>query len=346
MLNENQIELLITACLTGKATGHEQQLLDTWVHADSEHLRYYQDFVNLWQLTHPAFDPKEIDVTKAGQRMNKKISETGIVKKTWIYWQRAAAIVLIPLLLLSAYLFVNDRTATYEATEYQELKTPHGMYSRIDLPDGSQVWLNGGSSLRYPSKFRQGQRQVSLTGEGYFEVHSDKKNPFVVKTAQMTLTATGTKFNVEAYATDSLTAVTMAGGVVEVIFGTTDSLILKPGERAFYNNQTQKETVLKTDPYKWYAWKDGQMIFRNDPLQYVFKRLEQTFNVEIILKDGEIANELYRASFRDESLDEILKLLEMSAPIRFVQLKRTQDANQSYEKQQIEVYRRKLAKVN
>jgi hypothetical protein len=88
------------------------------------------------------------------------------------------------------------------------------------------------------------------------------------------------------------------------------------------------------------------MIFRNDPLQYVFKRLEQTFNVEFILKDGEIANEPYRASFREESLDEILKLLEMSAPIRFVQLKRTQDANQSYEKQQIEVYRRKPARVN
>ncbi|MDR0843617.1 MAG: FecR domain-containing protein [Tannerella sp.] len=346
MLNENQIELLITACLTGKATGEEQHILDTWVHANPEHLRYYQDFVNIWQVTHPAFDPEGIDVVKAGKRMNKKISETNVVKKIWVYWQRAAAIVLIPLLLLSVYLFVNDRADTYEATEYQELKTPHGMYSLIDLPDGSKVWLNGGSSLKYPLKFRQGQRQVSLGGEGYFEVQSDRKNPFVVKTAQMTLTATGTAFNVEAYATDSMTAVTMANGVVDIAFGQAAPVALKPGERALYNNHTQKDTILKTETYKWYAWKDGLMIFRNDPLSYVFKRLEQTFNVEIILKDVKIADEPCRATFEDESLDEILRLLGMSSPIRFVQLKRTQNANHTYEKQQIEVYKRKSAGVN
>jgi ferric-dicitrate binding protein FerR (iron transport regulator) len=344
MLNENQIELLITACLTGQATGEERQALHTWIHATPEHLHYYQDFVNIWQGTHPAFDPEGIDVGKAEYKVIDRISETSVVKKLWTYWQHIAAVMLLPLLLLSAYLLVDRQTdAPDEEIIYQELKSPHGMFSQVDLPDGTKAWLNGGSSLTYPVKFQQGQRHVFLEGEGYFEVHSDKKNPFVVKTSQITLTATGTKFNVDAYATDSLTAVTMVEGIVDVAFGKATPVTLKPGERALYNNQTLKGAVLKTDPYKWYAWKDGRMIFRDDPLQYVFKRLEQTFNVNITIKDAAIADALYRATFEDEPLDEILRLLEMSAPIRFVHPKRTQNASQLYEKQQIEVYKRKPA---
>lgn len=340
MVNENQIELLITACLTGKATPEEQKLLATWTDESPEHLRYYQDFVNIWQITHPAFDPDEIDVVKAENSIRKKISETDIVKRLWNYWQRVAAVILIPLLLLSVYLYLDDRqTDVHESIGYQELKSPHGMYSKVDLPDGTGVWLNGGSVLKYPLKFRPGQRRVTLEGEGYFEVRSDRKNPFVVETNRMTLTATGTAFNIQAYATDSITAVTMADGVVDVVFGKASPVTLKPGERALYNSQSHKETVVKTDPYKWCAWKDGLMIFRDDPLCDVFKRLEQIFNVEIILKDREIAGELYRATFENESLDEILQLLKMSAPIRFVRHKRTMTANQQHEKQRIEVYK-------
>jgi ferric-dicitrate binding protein FerR (iron transport regulator) len=347
MLNENQIELLITDCLTGKATNEEQLLLRTWICATPEHWRYYQDFTNIWQGTHPAFDPEEIDVLKAEKQVVSQISETHIVKKLWRYWQNIAAIMLIPLLALSVYLLVyQPMDASDEEIAYQELKSPHGMFSQVNLPDGTKVWLNGGSVLKYPVKFNQGQRQVFLEGEGYFEVQSDKKNPFVVKTMQMTLTATGTKFNVDAYATDSMTSVTMAEGIIDIAFGKATSITLNPGERAIYNNLTSKGSVHKTDPYKWYAWKDGLMIFRDDPLQYVFKRLEQTFNVDVAIKDAAIADECYRATFEDESLDEILRLLEMSAPIRFVQPKRTQKSNQLYEKQQIEVYKRKPANGN
>ncbi|MDR3268942.1 MAG: DUF4974 domain-containing protein [Tannerella sp.] len=341
IVNENQIALLITACLTGKATAEEQRRLAAWENENPEHLRYRQDFVNLWQITHPAFDPEGIDVEKAGNSLRQRISEPGLVKKLWIYWQRVAAVILIPLLLLSVYLYLDDGPADVpESTEYQELRSPHGMYSKVDLPDGTGVWLNGGSVLRYPLKFRPGQRRVTLEGEGYFEVCSDSKNPFVVETNRMTLTATGTAFNIQAYATDSITAVTMAEGTVDVVFGKASRMTLKPGERALYNSQSDRETVAVTDPYKWCAWKDGLMIFRDDPLCDVFKRLEQTFNVDIVIKDRAIAGERYRATFEDESLDEILQLLKMSAPIRFVRHKRTMTPNHRHEKQRIEVYQR------
>jgi ferric-dicitrate binding protein FerR (iron transport regulator) len=179
---------------------------------------------------------------------------------------------------------------------------------------------------------------VQLNGEAYFEVSSNKKNPFVVQTEQMELTATGTKFNIEAYALNPLTAVTMVGGEVTVNFGNSTSLSVLPQTRVCYNKQTQQHTIEETNPYKWYAWKDGLMIFRNDSLGYVFKRLEQTFNVNIILRDQSISNALYRATFEDESLDDILHLLEMTAPIKFVYKERSKMTDCQYEKQNIEVF--------
>jgi len=346
MLNENKIEVLITACLTGKATDEEQGILTEWIHENPEHLRYYQDFVNIWQLIHPAFDPDGIDVEKAENRIMEKISKTSLIKKLWVYWQRVAAVILVPLLIPAAYLFINNKEDVSDEIGYHELKSPHGMFSQVDLPDGTKVWLNSGSSLKYPLKFRQGQRHVFLEGEGYFEVHSDKKNPFVVTTDQMTLIATGTAFNIEAYTADSMRVVTMVEGTTDVVFGETPPITLKPGARILYNNQNFKKEIIETDPYKWYAWKDGLMIFRDDPLYYVFKRLEQTFNVKINVKDTEIANEPYRATFEDESLDVILQLLKMSAPIRFVRQEKKMTTNYQYEKQQIEVYKRKSDKIN
>jgi ferric-dicitrate binding protein FerR (iron transport regulator) len=323
----------------GKADQEEQKLLQVWVEANLEHLHYYQEFANAWQLTHPAFNPTEIDVVKAEEIVNKKISRIGSgIGKALFYCQRIAAIIVIPLIGLTIYFYFANNEYVYEETGYQKLKSPFGTFSQVILPDGTKVWLNGGTELTYPVKFKSGKRVVQLNGEAYFEVSSDKKDPFVVQTEQMELTATGTRFNVEAYAINPLIAVTMVGGEVTVSFDKSASLSIFPKTRICYNKQTQQRTIEETNPYKWYAWKDGLMIFRDDSLGYVFKRLEQTFNVNIIQKDLSISDALYRATFEDESLNEILRLLEMTAPIKFVYKERGKMTDYHYEKQKIEVY--------
>lgn len=343
MTDKDQIQPIITAYLSGKATEEERRKLEDWVRQSAENDQYFQQVRNVWQVMHPAFNPAEIDVNEAGKNILANIASTrrNITRALLIYWQRAAAILVIPLLLLCAYLYLDKGDALHNTVEYQEVKSPHGTFSEVRLPDGTLVWLNGGSTLRYPLAFRKGERDVFLNGEGYFEVHSDTENPFIVKTEQITLRATGTAFNIEAYNKDSITAVTMVKGKVDVVFGNSSPVSMKPGERASFNNLTKQCLIAKTDPYKWYAWKDGLMIFRDDPLSYVFKRLGLTFNVDIDLKDPSLANAPYRATFEYESLDEILRLLEMSAPLHFKQNKRVKDSNNTYEKQAIEVYKRK-----
>lgn len=343
MTDKDQIQPIITAYLSGKATAEERRKLDDWVKQSTDNDRYYQEIRNVWQVMHPAFTPSEINVFEAEKKVLANIATTkrNIARTLIIYWQRMAAVLVIPLLIICTYLFLEKDNGVYDAIEYQEVKSPHGTFSEVRLPDGTNVWLNGGSTLKYPLTFRKGERDVFLSGEGYFEVHSDKENPFIVKTDQITLRATGTAFNVEAYGSDSITAVTMVNGKIDVAFGNSSPVAMVPGERASFNNLTKQCLIAKTDSYKWYAWKDGLMIFRDDPLSYVFKRLGLTFNVNIELKNPSLANAPYRATFEYESLDEILRLLEMSAPLHFKQNKRVKDRNNAYEKQTIEVYKRK-----
>ena len=138
---------------------------------------------------------------------------------------------------------------------------------------------------------------------------------------------------------DHVAAVTLVKGKVAVTLDQKKTISLSPGEKIDYNLATSLYNVNKTNTYKWCSWKDGILIFRDDPLEYVFKRLGQTYNVEFILKDAELGKYSYKATFEGESLNEILRLLEMSAPIRCKEVSNRNSNNEKFEKQRIEVSR-------
>lgn len=333
------IETLITNYLSGRSTPEEREELITWVRTDASHREYYMQLKNLWEISHPAFSPYEIDTPSAYRTIMQKISPVQHHRKSFIrYWQQVAAILFLPLLIFTISFYIH-RPLSEEKLLDQEVFSPYGIRSLVTLPDSSKVWLNAGSRLKYPQRFVSKTREVYLQGEAYFEVKSDKSNPFIVHSGKVRVKATGTAFNVEAYVTDSITAVTMEKGRIEISIGASKSVALAPGERLNFNHNTSKYLIQKTDPYKWCAWKDGNLVFRNDPLEYVFKRIGQMFNVSIQVKDPEIAKHLYRATFEGESLDEILRLLKMTAPIYYKNLERTQTTDHRYIKPIIEVYK-------
>ncbi|MDD4116427.1 MAG: FecR domain-containing protein [Massilibacteroides sp.] len=343
MENKENIELIIYRILSGSATEQEQTKFQSWLDESYANRQKYQEYYILWKTLNPPFNPDEINVEKAHDKIGKQI---GKIKRTTLssiiyYWQRIASIILIPLFLILGYLVFDNQENESDHDIIQNISSPQGMTSQVNLPDGSKVWLNGGSQLSYSLNRKAKERTVQLNGEAYFEVRSDKENPFIVKTERATITATGTAFNVEAYSKDSITAVTMTSGIVHVLFGEMKSISMKAGERIHFNNRTTQYELNKTDAYKWYAWKDGLLIFRDDPLSYVFKRLEITFNVEINIVDASIGNLPYRATFEGEPLHEILRLLEMTAPIHFHFAPRIQNASAQFVKPHIEVLKGK-----
>jgi ferric-dicitrate binding protein FerR (iron transport regulator) len=304
----------------------------------------HQQLQNIWDIAGAPFTPDDIDLEKAYKRVMNHVKPPGWYQSPFcVFWQRASAILLIPVISGLIYFLIigsdKERTSANRRPVLLEVSASYGTHTKMNLPDGSTVWLNGGSLLKYPAVFAPGTRTVCLSGEAYFEVESDANNPFIVATKDLEIQATGTAFNVEAYRGDSLVTVTMANGEVAVRIENALPIAMEPGDRMEYNLRKKQYEIQKTDAYKWYAWKDGLIVFRDDPLGYVFKKIGQTFNVEIEVKDASISQHLYRATFEDESLDEILRLLSMTAPIRYKFFDRMKDTNSYYLKQRIEVYR-------
>ena len=187
--------------------------------------------------------------------------------------QRAAAVLFIPVFLLSAYLFIQQGQGNVRTLA---VRTNPGVVSAFDLPDGSKVWLNANSELRYPSDFNADTRTVELTGQGYFEVTKNAHKPFIVKADKdYSVEVLGTSFNVSAYKDESMIETTLVEGSVKlnvVSGGKRMTQMLKPNEKAEYQKGAGKIKVFGVNTEYDTAWKNGEIIFRNHPMDKVLKR--------------------------------------------------------------------------
>lgn len=185
----------------------------------------------------------------------------------------------------------------------------------IQLPDGSEVTLNHFSSLTYPECFKKSHREVTLNGEAYFEVAKDQHHPFVVLTEAIDVQVLGTHFNVEAYRRDPEVKTTLFEGSVAVSNKElTERIVLRPNESAIYNKvkkQLTHETAANA-PERM-AWRDGNFLFNNLPLQEIARQLSNSFGVDIRIADKALRNYRLTARFTNgESLKQMLDLLHQA----------------------------------
>jgi ferric-dicitrate binding protein FerR (iron transport regulator) len=203
----------------------------------------------------------------------------------------------------------------------QTVTTRQGMVTKFSLSDGTEVWLNSGSELKFPGRFAGKMREVELNGEAFFKVTKNEKQSFRVKAKEINIDVLGTSFNVVSYDDEKQTEVTLIEG--EVSLSAADGKTKRefgkilPGQRAVYYENSQEVSTEKVAVEKYIAWRDGNLIFRNDPMEDVVRRLSRWFNVEIIFDDQEIKSYIYTATFRNENLDQVLNLLQLSAPIEY-----------------------------
>jgi ferric-dicitrate binding protein FerR (iron transport regulator) len=264
----------------------------------------------------------------------------------WFYWQRIAAILIIPLLIASLFLIQQEPDLLDKKESeivYNEVHTAFGTRSKLKLSDSTIVWLNSGSSLKYPVVFNGGIRKVFLIGEAYFEVEGDETRPFIVETNSIRVMATGTKFNVQEYENSITSEVMLLSGKVNVHESAQvddGRIITEMNQNQYlsYNIATKERFINNEDVSRYVAWKDGKLIFRNDPLGKVICRLSMMYNVDIELQE-ELKKQPYHATFLlEESLEEFLKLLEMSAPLSFKEVKREPFADGSFPKKKVIIY--------
>lgn len=219
---------------------------------------------------------------------------------------------------------VYSDSSTIEKLVYNTINVPYGKRFDVILSDGTHVFLNAGTSLRYPVKFIDGlQRDVYLTGEAYFDVTEDKNHPFIVHADNMNVEVLGTKFNISHYAEDQNINTVLVEGAVNlykaagVLSHKSNSTLLKPGFKAEWNKFNETIEIENVDTRIYTAWIDGKLIFRNTTFREIRKRLERHCNVIIKNNNSNLDAQLFDATFDIETINEILETFNKSFAIEY-----------------------------
>lgn len=204
-----------------------------------------------------------------------------------------------------------------ETVKYNTLSTPMGGQYQLSLPDGSKVWLNSGSSIRFPTAFIGKERIIELKGEAFFDIRENKKMPFIVKTnMSMDIRVLGTQFNVMAYEDEKSINTTLLEGSVQLL-KESGTAFLEPGQAAILNKGTGKIKVEAADVDEAVAWKNGYFIFSNENIESIMRKVSRWYNVEVDYQ-GNLSNKDFVGTIsRDKNISEILKMLELTGAIHF-----------------------------
>lgn len=258
------------------------------------------------------------------------------IRLNWVQgFQRVAAILIIPLLLSFLGYFYFQFKSPATPVSFAEIQCPMGVRTKFQLPDGSTGYLNSGSRLKYPVQFI-GERKVELIGEAFFDVVHNAEIPFHVNTKNLDIKVLGTTFNVIANEDEQTEEIVLQSGKVDVLSKSGDQMaVLKPNEQLTLDIEKQTVTKNEVEASQYTSWKEGKLVFRNENMQQVARRLSRWYNAEVIVDDRYLDDYTFHATFIDEPLDEVLKLLSITTPIRYSEGKRVSDKDGIYQKRRI-----------
>jgi transmembrane sensor len=239
---------------------------------------------------------------------------------------RAAAILLFPVLGFGLYMsarYQSVKENQFVANQaYNEVFSSVDAITKVTLPDGSNVWLNHSSSLRYPAMFQGDSRGVELKGEGYFEVFHNPAKPFIVTAGAIDIKALGTTFNVMAYPEEDKIETSLIEGCVELqregACRRPNKLIkMIPTDLAIFRKSNNEFTICTISDDRYFSWIDGKLVFNEEPIGEVAKKLSRWFNVDIQIKDPKLDELTYTGTFVDETLPQVMELMAMISPVSY-----------------------------
>lgn len=349
---EEHIDLIV-GHLNSDNTEDESKRLNEWLSGDELNKKLFDEVRDLWLLANQSNRNEKFDTLTALENVKKKIrkKQKKIVLSVNSILYRVAAIFVISFAIgvIVHYLYNNSKNlhTGKQLAELIEINAPKGSKSFVKLPDGSQVWLNSDSKLFYSSDFGKNERTVKLVGEAFFDVEKNKDLPFKVNTSEVTINVTGTMFNLKAYPDENTIETTLEEG--EVIIEKKDSknkekiVTLKPKQRAVFtkdknetivtetenpdlikestpNNKLETEPIVvddNIDTELFTSWKENKLVFRDEKLKEVFVILERWYGVKFDVVDDEILNYHFIGTIENETVTEVMKVIQFTLPIQF-----------------------------
>ncbi len=212
--------------------------------------------------------------------------------------------------------YINNKKQKTEDIIYNTISIPAGERFNLTLSDGTQIWLNGESSLRYPVNFTTEKRIVTLTGQAYFEVSKDEEHPFIVITQNMNIEVIGTSFDVNSYPDSELNTMTLVTGKVKV---TTPykQIMASPDDQIYYNTNTHKTGSQKVNALSEVLWKDGILSLKDLTFEQVLQKLQRWYGYTFINKTAISDNELFNGKFDQEDIETVMETLALSINIQY-----------------------------
>lgn len=340
---------LLAKKLAGEASSEELEQLDELMRQHPEWIYPAQHIQDLWDLE--ALPPSPEQQEKAFARHLEHMKQNGIPlpgteaeesapffsprrkNKSRFLFPIAAVFILSIVLLL-----VLRPGTPPPARQVSEVQTRAGSRTKLTLPDSSTVWLNAGSKISYGAGFGQSNREVTLSGEAYFDVKKSK-TPFVIHTSAIRITVLGTAFNVKSYPNEKTTETSLVRGKVEITVNSRpgEKFILEPNEKLVVANNIQeapksspgkkeeplivlrKITHLEDSSIVETSWIDNKLVFMDESFAEVAAKMERWYNVEIKIADEKIAAARLTGTFENESVTQALKALQITTPFRFTQ---------------------------
>jgi ferric-dicitrate binding protein FerR (iron transport regulator) len=318
-MKEHELEALLQKYYNGETTLPEEKLLKMYLSKEGAFPQQkieQQWFAQLQQ-------EKELDTSKDfDKQLEEKFTEIrldGEEKRTlrqfitWPYRVVALFTILIGLGFLAYFAFIRKQT------QWVEITTAAKQTEEITLPDGSKVWLNGASTIRYAPQFETATvREVWLEGEAYFEVTHKPQQPFLVHSTGAVTQVLGTSFNIRAYPDEATVEVGVLSGKVNVALTANEqsqNLLLGPGNGALYDKKNASLHKKEIADPNLLSWKTHTLVFENAPLHVVVSSLERYFGVSIELVNPGLANCRFKGTFNQAKLQEILEVMEVSMSI-------------------------------
>jgi transmembrane sensor len=349
-MTKDQINELIIKFLAGDISMDEMSSLKEKLTDNPTNQQLFRDLKNSWSAT--SLYPSDLNTNQSWNKTKLRLDELTSGNKIKLRSPgrilKNAALWLLLVSIGSSATWYMMRNKTSSAKSTCEITTPLGSRTHTILPDGSEVWLNAGTTIRYPESFSATQRDIFLTGEAYFKVKTNKKWPFIVHTTDVKIKALGTAFNVKAYPTDKAVVTTLVEGIVKLenegSKQKTFNITLKPKEKLTFfkteQHQTNKNkvsgssasgtssniapqgqdnievneninTVLST------SWKDARWVIDGERLDNLAIALERRYGVKINILSNELINYKFTGTIENETLEQVLKFLKLTTPVKY-----------------------------
>lgn len=339
-MNQNKEinELDLFRYMNHELSGQEQTEVEEWINASEENRKIAEDYYQLsFAVTSLQFIKRSAP-QKALEKVDKRLKKEQF-RKIYLFVQKVAVILLLPLLVLSGYLLLQPEGKA--PVFYLEARMTPGMIGSTILPDGTKVWLNSSSYLKYPNIFSGQTREVTLDGEAYFKVTENTKKPFIVHSGNSSVKVLGTEFNMDAYSSNGFIATTLVNGSIQFNYqnedDTSSSVIIEPNEQIYFDKKTSQTQVCEAYVPKDIAWKNGQIILKETPLSEILWILSKRFNVEFKIKNPAFYKYSFTGVFTNQQIERVLEHFKRSSGIRY-NINYELDQDGEITKSQIELY--------